>query len=78
MLRQLLFSIPMRGNELMSLSGAGPTRSMFSIPMSGNETDALQLRSRACSMFSIPMRGNESCSGAQTMVSGTVFDPHEG
>ena len=74
-----LFSIPMRGNEVMLPCAARASRSGFSIPMRGNEYLRDGMACAYCGEFSIPIRGNEVPVCLFTGAANTeVFDPHEG
>ena len=55
-----VFSIPMRGNEIIGGDYEGSQkRRAFSIPMRGNEPGEARDLHMASGTFSIPMRGNE-------------------
>ena len=56
----VLFSIPMRGNELERQLSECRLGWQFSIPMRGNEVPDAAEAAAVLDQFSIPMRGNEA------------------
>ena len=72
------FQIPMRGNELTTLSVVAMQLSEFQIPMRGNEQQIGRVMRAFPGKFQIPMRGNEVGKRQGPVRNGLVSNPHEG